>query len=60
MQTYTIRRRKAWSSPEELQAAAKRSKEVADSDSQRGPLDPELCDRRRRRDAGHRLYLPGG
>ena len=32
MNTYTIRRRKAWGSPEEVQAIAKRAKEVADSD----------------------------
>jgi hypothetical protein len=32
MNTYTIRRRKAWSSPEEVEAVAKRAKEVADSD----------------------------
>jgi hypothetical protein len=32
MNTYTIRRQTAWSSPEEVQAIAKRAKEVADSD----------------------------
>ena len=32
MNTYTIRRRQAWGSPEEVQAIAKRAKEVADSD----------------------------
>jgi hypothetical protein len=32
MNTYTIRRRQAWSSPEEVQAIAKRAKEVADND----------------------------
>ena len=32
MNLYTIRRRKAWGSPEEVQAIAKRAKEVADSD----------------------------
>ncbi len=32
MDTYTIRRRNAWSSVEELQAAAGRSREVADSE----------------------------
>jgi Protein of unknown function (DUF4242) len=32
MQLYTIRRRQAWGSPEEVQAVAKRAKEVADSD----------------------------
>jgi thiamine biosynthesis protein ThiC len=32
MNTYVIRRKNAWSSPEELQAVAKRSKEVADRD----------------------------
>jgi hypothetical protein len=32
MNTYTIRRREAWGSPEEVQAIAKRAKEVADSD----------------------------
>jgi hypothetical protein len=32
MKTYTIRRRNAWASPEEVQAIAKRAKEVADSD----------------------------
>jgi hypothetical protein len=34
MNTYTIRRREAWGSPEEVQAIAKRAKEVADSDFQ--------------------------
>jgi Protein of unknown function (DUF4242) len=34
MNLYTIRRRQAWSSPEEVQAIAKRAKEVADSDFQ--------------------------
>jgi sporulation protein YlmC with PRC-barrel domain len=32
MNTYVIRREKAWQSPEELEAAAERSKQVADSD----------------------------
>ncbi|MBV8990732.1 MAG: DUF4242 domain-containing protein [Solirubrobacterales bacterium] len=32
MNLYTIRRRNAWGSPEEVQAIAKRAKEVADSD----------------------------
>jgi hypothetical protein len=32
MNTYAIRRDEAWSSPEELQQAAGRSKKVADSD----------------------------
>jgi hypothetical protein len=32
MNLYTIRRREAWTSPEEVQAIAKRAKEVADSD----------------------------
>jgi hypothetical protein len=32
MNLYTIRRRNAWSSPEEVGAVAKRAKEVADSD----------------------------
>jgi hypothetical protein len=32
MTLYTIRRRKAWGSPEEVQGVAKRAKEVADSD----------------------------
>lgn len=32
MDLYVIRRRQAWASPEELQAAGKRSGEVADSD----------------------------
>jgi hypothetical protein len=32
MQLYTIRRRQAWGSPEEVQAVATRAKEVADSD----------------------------
>jgi hypothetical protein len=32
MNTYTIRRREAWGSPEEVQAIAQRAKEVADSD----------------------------
>jgi hypothetical protein len=32
MNLYTIRRREAWGSPEEVQAIAKRAKEVADSD----------------------------
>jgi hypothetical protein len=32
MKLYTIRRRQAWGSPEEVQAVAKRAKEVADSD----------------------------
>ena len=32
MQTYAIRRKNAWQSPEEVQAVAKRSKEVADDD----------------------------
>ena len=31
MNTYTIRRRQAWGSAEEVQAIAKRAKEVADS-----------------------------
>jgi hypothetical protein len=31
MNTYNIRRRQAWGSPEEVQAIAKRAKEVADS-----------------------------
>jgi len=33
MQLYTIRRRNAWGSPEEVEAIGKRAKEVADSDS---------------------------
>jgi hypothetical protein len=32
MKTYVIRRRQAWASPEELEAAAARSKEIADSE----------------------------
>jgi hypothetical protein len=32
MKLYTIRRRNAWGSPEEVEAIAKRAKEVADSD----------------------------
>lgn len=32
MNLYTIRRRQAWGSPEEVQAIAKRAKEVADSE----------------------------
>jgi hypothetical protein len=32
MNTYAIRRKQAWHSPEELQEVAKRSKEVADSE----------------------------
>ena len=32
MNTYVIRREKAWQSPEELEATAERSKEVAESD----------------------------
>ena len=32
METYAIRRKNAWGSPEELQEVAARSKEVADSD----------------------------
>jgi hypothetical protein len=32
MNLYTIRRREAWGSPEEVQAVAKRAKAVADSD----------------------------
>jgi hypothetical protein len=32
MKTFTIRRRNAWSSPEELEGVAARSKEVADSE----------------------------
>jgi len=32
MNLYTIRRRNAWDSPEQVQAIAKRAKEVADSD----------------------------
>lgn len=32
MNTYTIRRRTAWATPEEVQAVAKRAKEVAASD----------------------------
>ena len=32
MNLYTIRRRSAWGSPEEVQGIAKRAKEVADSD----------------------------
>ena len=32
MKLYTIRRRNAWSSPGEVEAVAKRAKEVADSD----------------------------
>jgi Protein of unknown function (DUF4242) len=32
MNLYTIRRRNGWNSPEEVQAIAKRAKEVADSD----------------------------
>lgn len=32
MKTYVIRREKAWQSPEELEAAAGRSKEVAESE----------------------------
>ena len=32
MQLYTIRRRKAWSSPEEVQGVAARSKQVADEE----------------------------
>jgi Protein of unknown function (DUF4242) len=34
MKLYTIRRRQAWGSPEEVQEVAKRAKEVADSDFQ--------------------------
>jgi hypothetical protein len=34
MKLYTIRRRQAWGSPEEVQAVAKRAKEVADADFQ--------------------------
>ncbi len=32
MNLYTIRRRQAWASPEEVQAVAKRAKDVADAD----------------------------
>ncbi len=32
MKTYVIRREKAWASPEELEATAARSKEVAETD----------------------------
>ena len=32
MNTYAIRRKNAWGSPEEVQGVAKRSKEVADSE----------------------------
>jgi hypothetical protein len=32
MNLYTIRRRKGWATPEEVQAIAKRAKEVADAD----------------------------
>ncbi len=32
MKLYTIRRHQAWSSPDEVEAVAKRAKEVADSD----------------------------
>jgi hypothetical protein len=32
MNLYTIRRREAWGSPDQVQAIAKRAKEVADSD----------------------------
>jgi uncharacterized protein DUF4242 len=32
MQTYAIRRQRAWQSPEELEQVAKRSKEVADAE----------------------------
>ena len=32
MNTYAIRRKEAWGSPEEVQAVAKRAKEVADRD----------------------------
>jgi sporulation protein YlmC with PRC-barrel domain len=32
MKTYVIRREKAWQSPEELEATAERSKQVADDD----------------------------
>ena len=32
MNTFTIRRRNAWSSPAEVQAVGKRAKEIADSD----------------------------
>jgi sporulation protein YlmC with PRC-barrel domain len=32
MNTYVIRRRQAWQSPEELEQVAARSKEIADSD----------------------------
>ncbi len=32
MKTYSIRRRKAWGSPEELEQVAGRSKEIADSE----------------------------
>jgi hypothetical protein len=32
MNLYTIRRRQAWASPEEVQAVAKRAKDVADTD----------------------------
>ncbi len=32
MNTYAIRRKEAWQSPEELEQAAARSKEIADSD----------------------------
>jgi hypothetical protein len=32
MKLFTIRRRQAWSSPEEVEAVAKRAKEVADRD----------------------------
>ena len=35
MNTYVIRREKAWQSPAELEATAARSKEVAESDFRR-------------------------
>ena len=60
MNTYVIRREKAWAGPEELEATAARSKQVAEERVPAGhPLDPQLRDQRGGRHPRHRLHLPG-
>ena len=60
MKTYVIFRREGWSTPEDLEAGAKRSKHVGDeemSDQVRWIRSYVLAEERPRR---HRLHLPGG
>ena len=60
MKTYVIRREKAWQTPEELEATAGRSKQVAERRlPRRHPLDPQLRDPGGGRHPRDRLHLPG-